>query len=235
MNDVLQRYIIKFPNEPYGLPGFRDELSPEGAYLATCMALKAKQAFSIVRMSDGETQILDYCETHNVAEKMMRFPDHWNRRYGTVDITCGEIQRRLLQAAEQCTYLAQDGWIPYCISNVRRFIHRQPFIWPNFPRVWTPEQKQAMFALADGMLIINRDGRVATDVAGGVPFDFIELDSWQQADDVVKAASANAAQLVLVSAGPASKHICPAIAAQGKVVLDVGSSAECWWNPKAWS
>jgi len=231
----LERHIKKLPNAEYGLPGYRDELTPEGAYLATCEALKMREPFSIVRMSDGETQILDYCETHEPGELMAKFPDHWNRRYGVVGITCGEIQRRLLKAAAECTYLAQDAWIPYCINNVRRFINRQPFIWPNFPRVWTPEQKLAMYALVDRLLIVNREEEVAKVVAQGKAYDFVPLNGWVDSDKAVEAAAKSSAPLVLISAGPASKYICPEIAKQGKIVLDIGSAAECWWNPKAWS
>jgi hypothetical protein len=231
----LAHYIKKYPNEPYGLPGYREELSPDGAFEATCAALKDQQNFSIVRMSDGETQILDYCDTHRGDEPMLRFPDHWNRRYGVLGITCGEIKHRLIRAAEECTYLAEDAWIPYCINNVRRFIHRQPFIWPNFPRVWTPEQKWQMFSLANRILIINREERVAEAVAKGKEYDFIELGDWTQSERAIATARNSAAPLVLVSAGPASKYIVPEIAKQAKVVLDIGSSAECWWDPKAWS
>jgi hypothetical protein len=231
----LERHTKQLPNADYGLPGYRAELTPEGAYLATCEALKMREPFSIVRMSDGETQILDYCETHAAGDLMARFPDHWNRRYGTVGITCGEIKARLYRAAEECTYLAQDAWVPYCVTNVRRFIHRQPFIWPNFPRVWSPEQKWALYDLTERLLIVNREEEVVRAVAGSKPHDFVALSAWEQADQAVLAAKGSDAQLALVSCGPASKHIVPEIAAQGKVVLDVGSAAECWWDPKAWS
>ncbi len=226
----LAPYTEHVSNEPYGLPGTREELTVTGAYLATLEAVQSREPFSIVRMSDGETSILDYCDEHAYGEPMLRYDDNWNLRYGVRGITCGEIKRRLLQAAVECTYLAQDGWIPYCINGVRRFIHRQPFIWPRFPDVWTRKQWRLLYSAAGRLLVINRDEAMAEKTADGYPYDYVTLSDWTQADMVIDAASRSAPRLVLVSCGPGSKHVCPEIAKQGKVVLDIGSAPERWWT-----
>ena len=228
----LAPYISLVDNFPYGMPGTHDELSCEGAFQATCEALRHREPFSIIRMSDGEARILDYCDEHAPHEPMLAFDAAWNLRYGVVGITCGETRRRLYQAAEECTILGQDGWVPHCITGVRRFIHRTPFVWPRFPEAWTARHKRELYALAgEPLLIINRDRDLAEHTAGGADFDYLPLANWDCADEVVRAAELSSARLALVSCGPGSKQICPGIARQGRVVLDIGSAPERgWWN-----
>lgn len=211
-------------------------ITSTGILDAAIAALANREPLSVVRMSDGERKILDWCHGHPPNSPMLEFNDSWRKRYGVDGINCRDMQSRLEFAAKDCTYFAADGGEEFFLKY---FAKREPFAEIYFPHRWTREQRKKLLAAAGTVAVVNRDLEVANAITCSkfsplTAFQklntfFGYLPDWTRSNECIRAIAKDSAPLVLVSAGPASKFIIPEIAKQGKVVLDMGSGAPHFW------
>lgn len=244
---IDSQYLVPLDGGHIGAPGICiDIINNVGAFVEVKRALETHQSLSIVRMSDGEAGILDYCLKHRPEELMTcwvtKEDPTWNDRYGVAGITCGEIQKRLTRAAIDCTYFAGDGWMPRCGCFLKFFPlrgPRGPLMNIGYHRQWTLGMKKELLGCAQKVIVINRDSKIA-DVIGNPAFTtatvkWISLSNWQESERVIEEATRpelEAYPLVLASLGPGSKYVVSEIAKRcpGKVALDIGSGAPKWWE-----
>lgn len=192
-------------------------------------ALKARQAFSAVRMSDGEREILKFCRTRNPSSILTRFEPEWNRRFGTVGITCGEIEHRLITAFNGCTYFCTSSHVDELLPR-----HKNQFADKSYSYEWTRANRATLLNEAGRVVVINREAAVAACI-GSREFTTAEiihvpLSNWTESESVRHAVEKINAPLVLLSGGPASKYLAPVLAASGsRMVLDIGQGADAWW------
>lgn len=205
----------------------------EGVWLDALDALQQKRPMSFTRMSDGEEKIYQYCKTHPATAPMLQFEKEWRIRYGVEGITCGEQKKRLDLAAKYSTHFAPDGGEEFFLKH---WPLRQPYAEIYFPHRMTREMRIQLLKVAGAVTVVNRDPKVAGRLLDSpyMPKDvdvcWISLRDWQESETASRRAQELCAPLVLVSAGPASKHIVPEIAIGGnKVVLDMGSGAPHFW------
>lgn len=214
-------------------------ISSNTFYMLVNDALLSNRNLSVVRMGDGERQIIDWCRKHDDTDMLDSHNAGWLNRLGCFGIRSGEIMRRLHLAGNDCTYFApsvsgilHEGFHLHSLFKPRDF-----YVDNFFVNAWTEEMKIALFRTAKHVLFIHRN-TAAADVmqirakyALDVKVTFLKLESWEQADDVIAKAAAIDAPLTLFSAGPASKYIGPAIAKGGriaKVTIDIGNAADYW-------
>lgn len=193
-------------------------------------ALDERTPLSVVRMSDGEEKIYSYCQQRTLGTPMEMFSREWRIKFGVNGISCGEMKSRLEEAAKTCTYFAPDGGEEFFLKH---FPARYPFAEIYFPHKWSRKQRIAMLNRAGSVIVVNRDEAVAERIAKS-PFNnatvhYVSLRDWRDATNAISDCRYYSTPLVFVSAGPASKFIIPAIAARGKVVLDMGSGAPHFW------
>jgi hypothetical protein len=216
-------------------------ISPSTFYLLVQDALASKKPLSVVRMGDGERSLLKQCQEGYPEDVILPSPENhqWLKNLCVIGITKGELSRRILKAAKECTYFAPSisG-----IENPEFFTHDiSPYrsYYPDnfFVNQWTEEMKADLFKQAGHVLLIHRSPNTADSMQLrvqanlGVKVSFIGLSDWSQTSDVIKKASEIDTPLVIFSAGPAGKYIGPEIAKYGripKVVLDLGHTTDSW-------
>jgi hypothetical protein len=205
--------------------------------------LKQKWPLSVVRMGDGECHLMCQDISQGWHDKPIEpypgFGIEWLIKLGIDGISRSEVQNRLYKAAARCTFFAPS------ISGIQRedynlyhfFPPREYYVDNFFVNAWTEKMILALYKTAGHVLLIHKNAHTAdslqlrlqgSDIA---KVHFIKLQTWQQAEDVVKKAKEIDAPLVLVSAGPGSKWIIPEIAVTGrvsKVVLDIGNAMDRW-------
>lgn len=194
--------------------------------------LTMRKSLSVVRMGDGESLLLEEALKRQAHEKIDLFDDVWNQRMGVDGMTYGDLIQRLTRAASECDYFAPsiNGLVDKSFNLYNYFDH--PRLVDNFfVNQWTHQQKRELYEAAENVLLIHSSVRLADEFQRRLSFfklRFIQLSSATQAEAVLKKASADSNQLVLLCAGPCAKYIGPAIAKNGKVVIDVGNSIDHW-------
>lgn len=217
-------------------------ISTNAFYLLVKDALEQKEPLSVVRMADGERGLMQQCRTGN-PEGLIDPPhghtEAWLTRYGVLGITKSLLAHRLNYAALNCTYFAPSlSGIDDAAYSVYGMWPERPFYVDNwYPDAWTVQQKIALFKAAGHVLLIHGNPhtadsmqlRVQANLA--VKVSYIPMSQWFQAPGVVDAAREINAPLVIISSGPASKWIGPAISKGGKipkVTLDLGHAMDFW-------
>lgn len=195
-------------------------------------ALKARERFSTVRMSDGEHRIIKWART---AQSQMPidnalFDAGWHQRFGTAGITAGEILRRLENSFDLCTYFCPGYGCQHLFPK-----HPNPYVDNSYHYEWTRAQRTELLVTAKKVAVVNRDAKAfkkIQETAPEVEMTLVPLDNWRQTIDVMRTVKAMDVPLVLLSGGPASKHFAPIVSGareQGKMVLDIGQGADAWW------
>lgn len=195
-------------------------------------ALEKNERLAVVRMSDGEDEIILYCKSHTPSAKLEIFERDWRVRLGVEGISCGEMLKRLSDAATQTQWFAPDGERWYMRQH---WDMRDKLIEIYYPYRTPVAIKRKWFEIAGHVLIINGYqgyvDRVCADAPAGVQVSHISILNWRETDQVIEAAIKSPARLVLFSAGPAGKMIAEPISLSGKVVLDVGDGmGSFWWE-----
>jgi hypothetical protein len=202
-------------------------------------ALLNKNPLSVVRMADGERQIILDTESPMPSDKLNSFTQEWRIAFGCDGITCGEMRNRLYMAANLCTYFAPSlsGLWNKNFDVYSLFLPREKYVDNFFPNLWKLDEKIELLKAAQHVLFIHRSRGLADAMQIrarnhlGVKVTYLELKDWRDADKVIKASKTIDAPLVLFSAGPANKHIGPIIASCGKipkVTLDIGQAGAHW-------
>lgn len=202
-------------------------------------ALTKKEPLSVVRMADGENIIMNWCkqnEANKVVTPTAQLDAAWIKKFGLEGITYGELQKRLIVAANECKYFAASlSGIIIPNYNVDQFSNRAIFADNFFTYAWTEEYKKALYKMAHYTLVIHHSEElcyeIRTNVKKSVDAEvmYLKLNNWTECEDVIKTATMFQPNLVLFSAGPAGKYIGPRIAAKCScVTLDIGSGMERW-------
>lgn len=214
-------------------------MSSNTFYMLVASALLQKDALSVVRMGDGEKLLLDMCEDLPLedAARDVNDPD-WMGRLGCLGIDKTELYERIRSAANECDWFAPSisGIIREDFDLYGRFPARERYVDNFFVNSWTDEMRINLYKTAGHILFIHRNPRSFDALrirAGsiGVEASYIQMENWQQSEEIVKKAADIDAPLVLFSAGPASKYIGHRISRGGrigKVTLDLGNSSDHW-------
>jgi len=221
----------------------QDTISSNTFYMMVGHALVAGEALSVVRMGDGECQLMQDCmvayETGRGGELANGHDDAWLERMGVLGIAKKLLKQRLEIAANACTHFAPSV-SGIQLENFRLYDLFEPrtrYVDNFFCNAWTEEMKIQLFQQAKHVLFIHRSLpsadalQIRAKYALGVKVTYLRLSSWEDAEGVIDQASKIDAPLVLFSAGPASKYIGPEIAVGGnipKVTLDIGNAADYW-------
>jgi hypothetical protein len=213
-------------------------ISPNTFYMLVGNALVSKMNESVVRMGDGEKELYKYCQAHpdRQVDKQAPWGEDWQKMMGCHGIPCGELVNRIQEAAEQCTYFApQVMGIQRPDWRITEFFHRDIYVDNWFVREWTREMQDRLYYAAKGVTVIHGSTDVLHQVADrvlkqGVAVNMVCMKTWHDGDSVIKQVEAIPDRLVLFAGGPANKYIAPRIAAQNKVVLDIGQALAKEWT-----
>ncbi len=189
--------------------------------------LKAGEPTSVIRMNDGEKAILEYCKRQPPSTICRRYDEGWCARFGVTGITCAEIERRLLLAATTCTYFGSGCGIHHLLPPLDNYTN------PMYTYEWERAWKSELFAAAGTILAINRDASKIEEMRDPrftkARIFHMSINDWRQSDTVMEAADTTDIRLILLSGGPPSKYLAPALAKKNRVVLDIGQGADAWW------
>jgi len=216
-------------------------LSAYAFYYLVGDALASRTPLSVVRMGDGEREILEECKWKRelgYGSNVVSIRDEeWRTRLGFDGITYDEVYRRIIEAGDTCSHFAPSvsGLAMPDFDLFDYFQPRAQYVDNFFVNIWQTNYQVDLYKAAGNILFIHRS-RGAADALQircknklGVKVSYLELSRWQQTDDVIAQAVANTeARLVLFAGGPASKYLSPRIAASNKVVLDVGNTTDHW-------
>ena len=216
-------------------------LSAYAFYYLVGDALAERTPISVVRMGDGEREIMEEvtwkCSV-GFGDNLVTVRDaEWRQRLGFDGISCDEALKRLTEAADTCTHFAPSvsGLAMPEFDLSPYFAPRAQLLDNFYVNIWNTEYKVRLYKAAQNILFIHRS-RGAADALQircknklGVRVSYLELSNWHQTEDVIEQAIANTdARLVLFAGGPASKYLSPRIAASNKVVLDIGNTTDYW-------
>lgn len=194
-------------------------------------ALTDYRPLSAVRMSDGEDEVLLYCQSHLTTETMLRFPREWNDKFGVTGITCGEIGDRMKRAAREATYFAPDGERNFLRQH---FGLRERLLHVTWPDDISNDVKAEWFKRAAHVAILCRSTEsyeaICKYTPEAVQITHIPLGHWTESEEAIRSVEDSDARLVLYSGGPSGKYIGPELAKRGKVALDVGHAVHEWWK-----
>lgn len=204
-------------------------ISPNTFYMIVGDALVRRVGLSVVRMGDGERLLM------NCNEPSDRFDENWQTRMGILGISGIDIKKRMFAAARNCDYFAPSvTGIVNDIFNIDSFSCRDHYVDNFFCNAWTTDMQIDLYKEAGEVLMIHGNPNTANALKSraekylGVNVTYIQMTRWEEAEQVIDAASKVSAPLVIFSAGPAGKLIGPEIARQKKVVLDIGNAMDRW-------
>lgn len=212
-------------------------ISSNAFYMIVGGALVSRKSLSVVRMGDGEVYLYNEAENGPIVPKALKgdHSEEWLKRLGVWNIPENILHNRLLMAAEECTYFAPSisgiwnpGYNNYGLS------YRDKYVDNFFVNDWSMDMKFALYKEAKHILLICGKTETADALQirlknrFKVKVTYLKLTSWEGTEDVITLASEVDAPLVLFSAGPAGKYIGPKIAANNKVVLDIGNTIDYW-------
>lgn len=197
-------------------------------------ALKERERFSTVRMSDGEHRIIKWARAAgtlpNTPIDNYLFDAGWHKRFGTSGITASEIYKRLENSFDLCTYFCPGDSVQYLFEK-----HENPYVDNSYHYEWTRAQRTELLMTAKRVAVVNRDVDVFNKMRATAPeveMKLFPIDNWRQTYDVYQAVKSMDYPLVLLSGGPGAKHISPMLAElspEPKMVLDIGQGADAWW------
>lgn len=193
-------------------------------------------------MGDGECKILK-------ADKSKPFNDFdyikgWNERLGIVGIPTDILQKKIIEAGNNCTYFAPSiSGISLSNYYLYNFFKSRPFYFDNFyVNDWTHKMIKMLLEASDGVFIIHKDyKKIISNFRktyeltnkSGDRFDGFPKKNWNDNEQAIDAAVKSGMQLILYSGGPGGKIIGPKIAkAKNKIVLDIGNTMETWSKKK---
>lgn len=208
-------------------------------YMLVGDALMSGRDLSVVRMGDGEVELMQRMENKNPTAVVDSHSNEWLNQMGCHGIMRAVLRQRLQVAAEEATYFCPSiSGIQLEGFNVYSLFRPRDFYIDNFwCNAWTEEMKIQLFQAAKHVLFIHRNRasanamQIRAKYGLGVRVTFLELGTWQDTERVIEQASAIDAPLTIFSAGPAGKYIGPRISRGGripKVVLDIGNAADYW-------
>lgn len=216
-------------------------LSAYAFYYIVGDALVSRSPLSVVRMGDGEREILEECrwkcEVGYGSNVVSIRDEEWRTRLGFDGITYDEVYRRITEAGNTCSHFAPSvsGLTMPAFELFEYFQPRTQYIDNFFVNIWPTAHKVDLYKAAGNILFIHRSRGAADAIQKrckeklGVRVSYLELGNWRQTEDVIQQAIANTdARLVLFAGGPASKYLSPRIAASNKVVLDIGNTTDHW-------
>lgn len=218
-------------------------ISARAFYHTVFQSVKSKGALSVVRMGDGERKLFIDCavaEANKVAGlKIDSFTPEWRQRMGIEDLIFDELQDSMRSAIAFTDYfgpnvngLMQPDYSVYPWYKIHG--KSQPLVDNFFVNEWTLEMRTALLKAAANVLVLHANPVTAITFARraraylNVGIRHVSLKSWRDGTVAVAECAKWDYPLVLVSAGPASKWVVPAIAAQGKVALDLGNAMDHW-------
>jgi len=219
-------------------------ISSNAFYMLVGSALLNRGSLSVVRMGDGERLLMKEILDGDNDETWLRDPargrnEKWMEMLGCAGISRGVLFDRLVEAGNECDYFAPS------LSGINRpdydlysfFKARSRFVDNFFVDEWTDAMKIKLYQIADHVLFIHRNPlsakvfRFRLKYSLGVEMSYLQMSTWQEADEVIAKAAEIDAPLVLFSGGPAGKFIGPRIARGGsinKVVIDLGHASDPW-------
>lgn len=204
-------------------------------------ALANNKPLSVVRMGDGERTILDLCIAAALtgdADKEIDVYDQAKRKTMGIDgLTYNSLYRRLLQAGNECTYFAPSvsGLTQEAYALHKYFNQRETYVDNFFVNIWDYDLKATLYKAAGSILFIHRNPNTAASIQRqckerfSIDVEFIQMEKWQQSEEVIEQARTSSARLVLFAAGPASKYIASEIVhGTNKIALDLGNTVDAW-------
>jgi hypothetical protein len=205
------------------------------------------ESLSVVRMGDGERQLLEECSQAMADERggqvIGSFDQASRECLGVEGIAYKPLYDRLARAVYEAEYYCPSvSGLTNAAYNLYPWFEllakeREPGknivdnFWCNLA---TNEQRIGIYKAAKRVIFVHRNPVTANTFARrakqhlGVDSSHIPLSGWQDAQGVIDKALCLDWRLALVSAGPASKWIIPELAKQGGVVLDLGNAADHW-------
>lgn len=218
----------------------RNTISSNTFYMMVQDALVTGKSLSVVRMGDGEVQLIKACSEGDPHDPIViDYPEEWLRRLGIFGIPRGRLRQRMEYAAEVCTWFAPSvsgisntGYDLYSI-----FRKRERYVDNFFVNAWTEQMKIDLFKQAKNVLFIHGNTasadamQIRAKYGLDVKVTFLKLEGWEETEEVIQRASWIDAPLVLFSAGPAGKYIGPCLnnlSSTKRVILDLGNAADYW-------
>jgi hypothetical protein len=190
-----------------------------------------REGLSVVRMADGEAHIMELAKLRNPDAPAQVFNPRWRAKMGLEGITFGQLTQRMQEAVSRCTYFAPSvSGLTMPEYDVTQFFDHPRLVDNFFTHQWSDEQKAAVCDACETITLINSNPGIADALQArfGSRCEFLPMNNWRAAYEVALKATTMPGRLVLLSGGPAGKFLAPAIAEAGKIVLDVGHSAETW-------
>lgn len=224
-------------------------ISARAFYHTVFDAVKRKRSLSVVRMGDGERTLFVDCATAHANKvsglPVASFDAKWRQRMGIEGMTYDQLDRAMSAAVANAQFfgpnvngLLQPNYSVYPWYKIHG--RNQPLIDNFFVNEWDLEHRTALMKQAGNVLVLHANPVTGLTFAKraraylNVGIRHVVLKSWQDATSVVAECAKWDYPLVLVSAGPGSKNIIPEIAAQGKVVLDLGNAMDHWLLLELW-
>ena len=216
-------------------------ISSNTFYMLVGDALVNGKPLSVVRMGDGERQLIMNVREGDPNEPVViktANSEAWLKRMGCFNLPKKELINRLEAAANECTYFAPSisGIQLEAFELYSLFNPRDKYVDNFFCNAWTEEMKIQLFKTAKHVLFIHKNTasadamQIRAKYALDVKVTYLKLEAWEQAEDVIAKAQNIPAPLVLFSAGPASKYIGARISnsTMPKVCLDIGNASDYW-------
>jgi hypothetical protein len=212
-------------------------------------AVKRRLPLSVVRMGDGERQLFIDCATA-AANKVSGLPvdsfdQKWRQRMGIDGLTFDQLEQYMIAALTGTQYfgpnvngLMKPDYSVYPWYKMHG--QNQPLVDNFFVNEWDLDMRTALLKAAGNVLVLHANPVTATTFAKraraylDVGIRHISIKSWHDAANAVVESAKWDYPLALVSVGPSSKYVIPEIAAQGKVVLDLGNAMDHWLLYELW-
>lgn len=221
----------------------RRTISPRAFYEIVYQTLKAGSRLSVIRMGDGERQLL-IDATHAIIlgqgdALVSSYDKAWRQRLGVEGLSWAELSNRIINGIKSADFfgpnvngLSQPDYSVYPWHKIHA-ADRQ-LVDNFFVNDWTLEQRTTLLKTAKNVLVLHANPVTANTFARraraylDVGIRHIPLASWDQAEQALAQSEQWKYPLALVSAGPASKWIIGRLALQGKVALDLGNAMDHW-------
>jgi hypothetical protein len=214
-------------------------ISPKAIFAIIGDALAGKKSISIIRAGDGEHKILQ-ADKNKPFTSFDYISKRWNKRMGINGIATNILQKKILEAGNNCTYFAPSiSGISLSEYYLYDFFKPREYYFDNFfVNDWNAKMIRLLLNASGGAFIIHKDYKkiienfkknynFANDKK--IIFNGFAKNSWEDNEKAINAAVNSKMQLILFSAGPAGKIIGPEIAkAKNKIVLDIGNTLIPW-------
>jgi len=218
-------------------------ISSRAFYHTVFQAVKQKRSLSVVRMGDGERQLFIDAAVAEAAKisglPTSSFDAKWRQRMGIEGLAFHQLVYSMMAAITDADYFGPNvnGLVnpDYSVYPWYKIAGKnQPLVDNFFVNEWDLPSRVNLLKQAGNVLVLHANPVTANTFAKraraylNVGIRHVSLKSWQDVNLVIDECEKWDYPLVLVSAGPGSKHIIPKIAKQGKVVLDLGNAMDHW-------